>query len=248
MVLSDIEGIYIVHAVSGYELHEKRINDLFTKMGFNNYEFVTEGDLSCLTQAMLDKYFCPNIKEVLRPGVMSCTLNHIVSYERIVARGNKYALVFENDPFFLGDFIGKIKHVVNEAKTLQPGFIISLENTTLRFPSLKTIKRGKFLYKASYGRAAGAYMIDLVGAQKILEHLKTNKCCNVIDWWHNSLIKSKVVDMYWAHPPLTEQGSHNGMMSSTISSKNRSIVRRLQWIAQKYYRTYIRPIYKNDAY
>ena len=111
-----------------------------------------------------------------------------------------------------------------------------------------TTKRGKYLYKSSYGRAAGAYMIDLAGAQKILEHLKTNKCCNVIDWWHNSLIQNKVVDMYWAHPPLTEQGSHNGMMSSTISSKNRSIVRRIQWIAQKYYRTYIRPIYKNDAY
>lgn len=243
-----IEGIYIVHAITGYELHEQRINELFAKLGLTNYEFVTGGDLSCLTPAMLDKYFCPQIKEALRPGVMSCTLNHILSYERIVANGNRYALVFENDPFFLGDFIKKIKRVVHEANSLKPGFIISLENTTLRFPSLMKRKKGRYLSKSSYGRGAGAYMIDLAGAQRILDDLKINKCCQVIDWWHNTLVKNGVVDMYWAHPPLTEQGSHNGLMHSTISSKNRSIVRRIQWIAQKYYRTYIRHIFKNDAY
>jgi glycosyl transferase family 25 len=248
MLNTGIDEIYIVHAVLGYELHEQHTRKLFAKLGLDNYEFVTEGDLSCLTQAMLDKYFCSNIKEVLRPGVMSCTLNHILSYERIVARGNKYALVFENDPFLLGNFIKKIKRVVNEANTLKPGFIISLENTTLRFPSFTKTKKGKYLYKASYGRAAGAYLIDLTGAQKILEDLKTNKCCQVIDWWHNTLIKRGVVDMYWAHPPLTEQGSHNGMMHSIISSKNSSVVRRVQWITQKFYRTHIRQIFKNDAY
>ena len=243
-----IDGIYIVHAIKGYELHERRIIKLFAVLGLEHYEFITDGDLSCLTQDLLNKYFCPNIKELLCPGIISCTLNHILSYERIAASDDRYALVFENDPFFLGNFKKRLKRVIDEAETLEPGFIISLENTTLRFPSFMKTKKGKYLYKSSYGRAAGAYVIDRAGAQRILKYLQSNKCCQVIDWLHNTLVKNKVIDMYWAHPPLTEQGSHNGMMQSTISSKKRGIMRRIQWIAQKFHRTYIRQIFVNDAY
>ncbi|MEO8852888.1 MAG: glycosyltransferase family 25 protein [Ginsengibacter sp.] len=233
-----IEGIYIVHALQGYEVHEERMNEIFGKMNLD-YEFVTDGDVSHFTPALLEKYFCPEIDTKLSKGIISCTLNHILSYEKMVANNNKYALVFENDPFFLGDFLKKITRVAKEADTLPPGFIISLENTTLRFPYFRKVKKGKYLYDAEYGRAAGAYLIDLKAAKDILAHLKTHKCCQVIDWWHNTLIKEKVVKMYWAHPAFVEQGSHNGLMSSTISSKNKSYGRRLRWNAQKFYKMYI---------
>jgi glycosyl transferase family 25 len=162
-----------------------------------------------------------------------------LSYEKIVKNKNKFALVFENDPFFLGDFLKKIEQVANEAKTLEPGFIISLENSTFRFPSVRRIKKGKYLYEAPFGRMAGAYMIDQKAAADILQNLKTEKCCQVIDWWHNTLIDHNIIKMYWAHPPLVEQGSHNGRMSSTISSKNKGYIRRLKWDIQKFYKTYI---------
>jgi glycosyl transferase, family 25 len=233
-----IEGIYIVHARKGYEYHEKRINKLFRETGLK-FEFVTDGDPECFTPALLDKYFCQNIRELLSDGTLSCTLNHILSYEKIIKNNNRFALVFENDPFFLGDFVKKIINVANEAATLNAGFLISLENTTLKFPAFKKLQPGKLLYPANYGRCAGAYLIDLKGAENILEDLKTNKCRQVIDWWHNSLIDNDIVKMYWAHPPLTEQGSHNGFLSATISTKNKSIQRRISWLVQKYYKTYI---------
>jgi glycosyl transferase family 25 len=233
-----IEGIYIVHAKKGYEFHEARINKLFTEFGLR-YEFVTDGDPSCFTPALLNKYFSPDIRQVLRDGILSCTLNHILSYERIVKNNNRYALVFENDPFFLGDFISRIKDVAIEAYTLQPGFIISLENTQLEFPSVKEVKKDKLLYPASHGRCAGAYMMDLPAAKNILQDLETNKCRQVIDWWHNNLIERQVIKMYWAHPPLTEQGSHNGLLSAGISTKSKSNLRRISWLAQKFYKTYI---------
>lgn len=233
-----IEGIYIVHALKGYEVHEQRLNEIFGKMNLD-YEFVTDGDISHFSEELLRKYFCPDIQSKLSNGIISCTLNHIFSYEKIVANNNKYALVFENDPFFLGDFLEKIKRISKEADTLEPGFIISLENTTLRFPNFRKVKKGKYLYEAEYGRAAGAYMIDLKAAKDILQDLKTNKCCQVIDWWHNTLIKQKVIKMYWAHPAFVEQGSHNGEMSSTISSKNKGSARRWRWKAQKFYKMYV---------
>ncbi|HEY5464456.1 MAG TPA: glycosyltransferase family 25 protein [Hanamia sp.] len=233
-----IEGIYIVHAKEGYEIHEQRINEIFGKLNLE-YEFVSDGDISNFNSGVLQKYFCNSINNKLSTGVLSCTLNHIMCYERLVRNNNKYALIFENDPFFLGDFLKKIEKVAIEAGSLKPGFIISLENTTLQFPDFRKIKKDKYLYEAFSGRCAGAYLIDLKGAKDILENVKTEKCCDVIDLWHNTLISNKIIRMYWAHPPLVEQGSHNGLLSSTISSKNKSMGRRLSWNAQKFYKMYI---------
>ncbi len=233
-----IEGIYVVHTKVGYKFHEERINKLFRKYDLQ-FEFVIDGDPAYFDKKILDKYFSEDIRQLLPDGILSCTLNHILSYEKMVLNNNKYALVFENDPFFLKNFTNQIQNIVKEAATLEPGFLISLENTTLQFPSVKKLKKGKYLYAATYGRCAGAYMIDLTAAKDILEDLRTNKCRHVIDWWHNSLIDRNVVKMFWADPPLTEQGSHNGLLSSTISSKNKSTVRRVSWLVQKYYKTYI---------
>ena len=233
-----IEGIYIVHAKEGYEYHEERINKLFTKLGLQ-FEFVTDGDPANFSDALLNKYFSGDIRQLLSTGVLSCTLNHILSYERMVKNNNRFALVFENDPFFLGDFVSKIEKIAIEAATLEHGFLISLENTTLRFPVFKKIKKGQLLYAADYGRCAGAYLLDLEAAKNILSDLQANKCRQVIDWWHNDLVNRKVIKMYWAHPPITEQGSHNGLLSAGISTKNKSLQRRIAWLAQKYYKTYI---------
>jgi len=233
-----IEGIYIVHAKEGYEMHEQRINEIFGKLNLE-YEFVSDGDISNFNFGVLQKYFCNSINNKLSAGVLSCTLNHIMCYERLIKNNNRFALIFENDPFFLGDFLNKIEKVAIEATNLEPGFIISLENTTLQFPDFRKIKKDKYLYEAFSGRCAGAYLIDLKGAKDILENVKTEKCCDVIDLWHNTLINNKIIRMYWAHPPLVEQGSHNGLLSSTISSKNKSMVRRLSWNAQKFYKMYI---------
>jgi glycosyl transferase family 25 len=233
-----IEGIYIVHAKKGYEYHEDRINKLFKKHGLP-FEYVTDGDPTCFDKNLLNKYFSEDIRQLLSDGVLSCTLNHILSYKRMVKNNNRFALVFENDPFFLGNFVEQIGKIATEAATLPPGFLISLENTTLKFPARKNLRKGKLLYPATYGRCAGAYMIDLQGAKDILQDLQTNKCRQVIDWWHNSLIDRKVIKMYWADPPITEQGSHNGLLSAGISTKKKSVQRRIAWLAQKYYKTYI---------
>ena len=232
-----IEGIYIIHAKTGYELHENRIKTIFGGLGLD-YEFVTDGDPSLFTDNLLSRYFCGEIKSKLKTGILSCTLNHILSYERIIRDKNRYALVFENDPFFTGDFVKEIELIAKEADTLLPGFIISLENTLLEFPHYSVIKKNKYLYPVDHGRFAGAYLIDLKAAQDILVHLKTTKCCTAIDLWHNTLIDSGVTKMYWAYPAIIEQGSHIGMMSSTISSKQKNVFRRIKWLSQKYYKTY----------
>ena len=233
-----IDGVYVTHALKGYEIQEEWVKNLFGKNGLE-FEFVTEGDPSLFTDEVLSRYFIPDIRRNLSDGILSATLNHILCYERIARARNKYALVFENDPFFLGNFNEHIERVAREAQSLDEGFMISLENTTLTFPSRKVTRKGRYLYEARRGRCAGAYLMDLKAARDILEDLKTNKCPTVIDWWHNQLIERGVVRMYWAHPPFVEQGSHNGKMSATISTRARGLRRQIAWQAQKLYKTHV---------
>ncbi|MCB0645322.1 MAG: glycosyltransferase family 25 protein [Saprospiraceae bacterium] len=232
------EGVYVIHVLKGYELHEQRIRRTFKTFDLS-HAFITEGDPSLFTNDVLNAYFIPGIKEKLQTGILSCTLNHFFAYEALIKDQLSYAIVFENDPFFMLHFTENLHKFLEERKQLPPGHIISLENSTLRFPSFFQKKKGKCLYKARSGRMAGAYIIDHLGAQKILEYTKKMKCNNVIDWWHNHLIDEGIVDMYWAHPPIVEQGSHNGRMQGAISTKSKSVFRLLAWEIQKFYKSNI---------
>jgi glycosyl transferase family 25 len=239
-----IDGIYVIHALKGYELHEKRVIDLFGEHNLS-FEFVTDGDPKFFNKDILRKYFTPNISSKMTAGTLSCTLNHILAYEKMVKRKNQYALIFENDPFFLGDFTTSLNKMGDEINSLEKGFLISLENSALRFPSFWETRGGKHLFRATTQRMAGAYLIDLKGAENILNDIKQHKCDEVIDWWHNTLVERGIVKMYWAHPPLVEQGSHNGNLSSTISSKPKSVIRQFQWNMQKIYKTYFRRLFRD---
>ena len=245
-MLSDIgiDGIYVVHAKYGYEVHEKRIIDLFNANHLN-FEFVTDGDPSVFTKELLDSYFTEGMLRRWSDGVVSCTLNHLYAYERMVKNNNRYALVFENDPFFLGDFNQNLRKLADEMNSLEKGFIVSIENTSLRYPSYWATKRGKHLYRATHGRCAGAYLIDLEGAKKILEDVKKNRCPISIDWYHNFLTRDGVIKIYWAHPPFVEQGSHNGKLCSTISCKPNSIKRQVKWVLQKTIKNFFKRFIKD---
>ena len=237
---TDIGGIYVVHGIRGYEEREKILIDLFQKQYGLEFEFVTESSNSAENDALIAHYFQDDARELMSKGGLFCTLVHILIYEKIVKNNDRYALIFENDVCLIGaGFIEKLHLVMKEAAQLEEGFIISLENSTLKYPSWKKIKNGTYLYEASKGRCAGAYLIDKKAAELMLNDLKMNKCSNVIDWWHNDLINRHVIKMYWAHPPLTEQGSFNGKLPSSISIRSKGYIRRFRWLSQKFVKTYV---------
>ena len=240
-----VDGIYVVHGITGYESKEVMLENVLKKQYGLTYELVTESHDTSENKNLIKKYFNQEARDTLPKGALYCTLVHILIYEKILQNNDRFALVFENDVCFIGtDFLEKIKLVVEEAKQLEEGFIISIENTTLEFPSWRIVKKGKYLYEALTGRCTGAYLIDKKGAEIMLEDAITVKCCNVIDWWHNDMINRKIIRMYWAHPPLTEQGSFNGKLNSSISVRNNGLIRRFRWLAQKYYKMYILRIFK----
>ena len=240
-----VNSAYIVHGITGYESRERLLNEVFKSQQILPFEFVTEYEDELRNEALIKKYFSEDIRTILGKGALYCTLVHILIYEKILENNDAFTLVFENDVCFIdANFLEKLKPIVAEAKGLKEGFIISLENTTLEFPSWRVVKKNKLLYKAKSGRCAGAYLIDKKAAQIMIDDAVTRKCSKVIDWWHNDLIDRGVITMYWAHPPLTEQGSFNGKMTSSISIRNNGTIRRWRWLAQKYYKMYILRIFR----
>lgn len=234
-----IDNIYVVHGITGYEQREESLSRLLKEKNQLDYRLITESEDAEQNTRWIERYFTQNITGILTKGPLFCTLVHILCYEQMVKNNDKFAVIFENDVCFLSDFPTQMKKVVDEASELEEGFIISLENSTLKFPPLRKTLRGGILYPATSGRCAGAYMIDQKAARKILEDLERNKCNLVVDWWHNDLIKRDVVKMYWAHPPLIEQGSSNGVFASSMSLNNNGLLQRLKWTAQKFYKMYI---------
>ena len=231
-----IETPYVVHALRNKE-YKKRLEKIFGDMSFD-FELMSEGDISKFTDELIQKYFSPDV-QIYPQGGISCTLNHFLCYEKIVARGEKLALIFEDDVFFVGDFISNIKPVIEEASSLDQGFIISLENSTLEFPSFWSLKKGKRIYEAKMQRCTGGYLIDLKCATEILKYTKENKCFRMIDEWHNYLVEKDIIKLYWAHPILIEQGSHNGLLGSALSLRKKGSTRRVKWLLQKFYKMYI---------
>ena len=239
-----IDDVYIVHGITGYEEREKYLNSILRNLDLD-FRFVTESTDKDLNERWISQYFTPNVREVLTNGKIFCTLVHILCYEMILKSNKRYAIIFENDVCFLGNFVKDIKNIIQEANSLHSGFLISLENSTLRFPSLKETKKGKFLYPAETGRCAGAYIVDREAVKNMLNSLKTTKCYQEIDWWHNGLINEGIVKMYWAHPPLIEQGSFNGKYTSSIATRADGWIRGFRWKFQKFYKRYVYRLLKS---
>ncbi|MGL4364603.1 MAG: glycosyltransferase family 25 protein [Bacteroidales bacterium] len=242
-----IDHIYVVHAPKGYEEHERRLKKISQSTGF---EFQIIVDDTLLSDASTrSKYFVKDIQELLGRGTVACTFNHIQYYELIIKNNDAIALILEDDVCFEKNFLERLQKIIQEAQTLEKGFIISIENSTLKFPSRKVIKKGKgkFLYPANFGRCAGAYLMDQAAARQIMKDLEKKKCDKPIDWWHRDLIANKVVRMYWAHPTVVEQGSLNGKMSASlgISSYKKSYLRQISWFVQKVYKLYIYRFFSN---
>ncbi len=233
-----VSPVYIIHGIAGYEDREDKLKRDLSSLNME-FEFVTEFNEQGKNDELIAKYFREDPLEPLTKGKLYCTLVHILAYEKIVARQQKYALIFENDVCFLKNFSKNLEKVLAEAEALEGGFLISLENSTLRFPSWRKIKKGKMLYEAAFGRCAGAYLIDLTAAKNILGSVRKKGFSKVIDWWHNELAEAGVIKLYWAHPPLTEQGSFNGQLSSSIAVRNKGNLRYLRWRLQKFVKMYL---------
>lgn len=224
---------YVVHVKSAFE-REKHIRSQLPSEGLD-LEFVLEGDLPDLDVESLSEYFEGEMLD-LKPTV-SCTYKHFKIAERMVRDNVDLALVLEDDMILYKGWMDKLDEIIREARSRKLSrFLISLEDSSLKYPKGSERSRDQLLYQKETGRNTGAYLIDLDFAKATSAYLKHTKCSTSIGLHHNLMSESGVFEFYWAHPPIAVQGTATGLFATTISKNRSGVLARINWFFQRTYK------------
>lgn len=223
---------FVVH-VKGHQEREKHIRAELEKHGLT-FSLMLEGNMSDITPEILDRYFTGEKIHHLSPGT-SCTLKHLYIYEEIIKQRLPWALVFEDDIILSDNFNIVMEAVYKELESLpsEEPILVSLENCGLKFVPANELVSGKHLYEKEKGRCAGAILMNQKAAQVIINYAIESKITEIIDNQHNILLKQGLIKMYWCHPTIAEQGSHNGQMVSMLGPKRIGLVYQIGWNIRK---------------
>lgn len=210
---------YIINVSTNERRRNHMLNLISSNHSLHDYQFIHEGDLDTITPDRLNKHFGGSMT-TLRPAV-SCAYKHILAYyEAMGSNPDGYSLILEDDIYLTDDFNTGITNIVNEIKQRKlENFIVSLEESNLRYVKGSEREKDVLLYKKTAGRLAGAYLIDAQSARAMVAEIEQNKCNVPIDWFHNHCSDKGLITIYWAHPTISVQGSINGKIKSIIDDK-----------------------------
>ncbi len=221
---------YVIHVSDDYE-REKHIKAQLAGQPLE-VEFILEGDKKDLSEQVLEAYFTGNRKNV--SNSTSCVYKHILAYEKVMANKDQLALVLEDDIVLYKNFARVLPAIVAEInrESLQ-GFIVSLEDSMLKYIPRSERLSNKYLYSRDYGRYAGAYLIDYAGAETILKRIRKEKCAVPMDWYHDDCARQGLLKIFWSQPTIAIQRSHTGSMATMLDQKASGFLRvvsfYLQW-------------------
>ncbi len=178
--------------------------------------FINEGDMQDLSDEVLAQYFTGiEMKRVM--AWTSCAYKHFLALEQVVKNKLPIALIFEDDAILGKRFEEVLQKVVAEIERdkLQ-NFIISLEDSGLRFVKGSERSKNKHVYKKNRMRGTGAYLVDLQGATALLNIVATEKCHRPVDCFIEGCTAIDKVNIYWTHPTVVSQGSYFGSLNPLI--------------------------------
>jgi len=222
--------VFVIH-VRGAIKREEHIKQELAKFNID-FEFILDGNKEDISTNQLNTYFSGDMYEV--SAKTSCAIKHILAYEKIVEHDLDKALIFEDDILLRANFNEVLNTILEEIEREKlTNYFISLENSNHAYVNKSEIIQGKTLYKKVMGRCAGAYIVDYACAHSMLEEIRNHKCDQAIDWFHNTLSEKQKINMYWSHPFIAEQGSHNGTIPSLIDNKKTGLFRKMVYFFQR---------------
>lgn len=173
----------------------------------------------------------------------SCAAKHLEAWRRLLGSEASGALVLEDDMFLSPGFRESLAAMIHEAESRHAlrgkPYVLSLENSGLRFVPKQEREEGRMLYPNKLIRCAGAYYLSREAAAIFVEQAKTERVGAPLDWFLNSFFPDRV-PLYWSHPTIAEQGSHNGVFRSGIDHKKDGLLRKLSWSIQRWFKSRFR--------
>lgn len=209
---------YIINVSTNEARRQHMLQQIAQKPCLQDYHFVHKGDISDLSPEVMSTYFGGELEH---PGpAASCAYKHILVYEEMIGQHCDIALVLEDDIYLDPPFCAMLERTLKEIKERKlQNFVISLEDSNLRYVKGSERRKGQLLYKKVLGRMTGAYLVDKACALTMQEEWTRNKCNLPSDWFHNHCSQQGLIDMLWLHPTIATQGSLNGKIRSIIDQK-----------------------------
>lgn len=236
MKFINIDHIYVVHCTQ-YQDRYRYLKGKFDQLNISEdyYDFVVYTHKSDMTDETISKYYSTDsdirhkelkvigedryLTKEVSIGAISCGINHINIWQKVVDSENENVLILEDDILFDEN---TIKNMVEATMQLPERFsICSLEEGAgLRVTNYITrhIDPDKMFYKVPDGRmrCTGAYIINKDTCNRLVTLNKKRPFTLEIDmqlWLYGKL---NLLDIYWAYPHVFTQGSQNGTYVSGI--------------------------------
>lgn len=228
---------YVIHAKSLPE-RAAHIQCELDRAGIA-FEWVLDFDADEITPDVDRAYFSPDANLSMRQK--SCALKHIVAMQRIRARGQDLAVIFEDDAQLVPDFVAKLARVLEDAERWPRPRILHLGAATNFYTPAAQLQPGRIVHAGNRVRNMEAYVLGAVEAQARLDWISRHPMHEPIDIAFNTGDPAMGIPFLWPEPPLAEQGSLNGAFKSSLASKNHSQARlRIQFAVQKFRRRYLK--------
>lgn len=202
----------------------------------SGYSFMHNGDLEDINDEIFKKYFGGELN-TKRP-IVSCNYKHYLIYcELQKDTKNKIFLVLEDDIYLSKNFCSQLNIIKKEIEERQlNNFIISLEESSLKYVKNSVRKKNIHLYKQEYGRMTGAYLVDKTAAINMIKEIEAHKFNLPIDWFHNYCSDNGIINIFWAQPAIAIQGSLNGKIKSMLDNKKFGLLRQVLFNFNRLYK------------
>ncbi len=206
--------INVIHVKGNREREAYIVNEL-SKVPFK-YEFVLDGNIEDLSRERLAEFFDGPL--LVPSPASSCAFKHFLAYEKLSREGS-LLLIMEDDIELFPGFYRMFTKSLEEIKQSMSNFLVNYELSLTLFVNRSEQKPDKVLYKKERAKCTGLYLIDAEAARNILQYARENKCSVPIDIFHDELVRKGIINMYWSHPSIGQQMSHNGKVKSLIDNK-----------------------------
>ena len=205
-----------------------RAKDQLTGLGFT-FERISAVNGKALSKVEASRaydhfrWWCA-IGRPIRIGEIGCALSHFKIYRKMLANGDKSALILEDDVILGAGFVARLQEVerfVDPAKSQ----VVLLSNHTGKSPTNNGI------IKCSGDRHSESYVLTSMAARSLLDvNYPIEAPCDYWDRW----VKKGAIELYHAFPSVCSPNEEE--FSSNIAPKGVLVVSELSkpmWLVHK---------------
>lgn len=234
-----LDHIYLIN-VRSFKDRLAHTNAELARFGLSA-EPVHDWDATDLTAEVESRFYHPG---VLSPGQKSCGLKHITALQRIVERGERYALVLEDDVVLAEGFAEGVAAALAEAAQHPQPQVIFIGCGGNFYTPRSLRKPGQRLYPAQRGRFADSYIIGHDAARLRLDWIGKNRIALPIDNQFEAIDRETGIAMLWLEDPVVEQGSKLGLFTTTLEPAKPDWLQRVLFKLERFRRKYVYQLWR----